>query len=109
MTPQDKLAAIAWPAGRAEVRHWQHDETGRMCWCDVSPGEHWHATGEPVFVFRYRYKAAIALLAVCQEWIEADGDVHREPCLKNRDVYEHPCVCGRDALIAKFREVLDRE
>lgn len=101
-TLQDNLAAIVWPADIERVGAY-HVYRGKY-YGTLDDGQSAETAYE-----RDRAEAALALLTVCREWITADGGAHHEPCLKNRDVYEHPCVCGRDALIAKFREVLDRE
>lgn len=101
-TLQDKLAAIVWPADIERVGAY-HVYRGKY-YGTLDDGQSAETAYE-----RDRATAAIALLEVCREWITADGDVHHEPCLKNRDVYEHPCVCGRDALIGKLDEVLSSD
>ena len=101
-TLQDKLAAIQWPKDIERIGAY-HVYRGKY-YGTLDDGQSAETAYE-----RDRATAAIALLEVCREWITADGDVHHEPCLKNRDVYEHPCVCGRDALIGKLDEVLSSD
>jgi hypothetical protein len=39
------------------VHLWQHDETGRMCWREDSPGSGWNRVGTPDLVLAQHYDA----------------------------------------------------
>ena len=89
MTLQDKLAAIQWPApyeARLHLPSLRH----------IAEGGHRDD----------QLDAALALLAVCREWIE---EAHQVTCDRVTHLYDTPCDCGRDVLLAKLLEVLDRE
>ena len=101
-TLQDNLAAIVWP--KVERVGAYHVYRGKY-YGTLDDGQSAETAYE-----RDRATAALALLAVCREWIEAGVGMHREPCMKGRGAYERiPCICGSDALLAKLREVLGRD
>lgn len=33
-----------------EMKHWQHEETGRVCSMEESPGRRWYEIGSPISI-----------------------------------------------------------
>lgn len=97
MTLRERLDAIQWPKAH------EHFVPGRLDYAIASSEYHYART-----------QAALALLALCEEWI--GRGLHQDHCglrstttaITERGItvtYEGSCTCGRDALLAKLREV----